>query len=1095
MKKFILPITIFIFAHYSIFSQDKVEYTPSNEVFEKAYNEIENEELIDAIGTLENIHRNDTSYQDAQKIILACNIDLENYDKVIELCDFHINNKTFDENHDLYTYKAEALLNNEEYDATQKMLDEALTEYPNSASIHYYKAEGYRKEKKYDDAVYEFQQAIKFNPYKQLYHFKLGMIYADADQPTRANLALNFSIIINSTSKIGFATLQFLDEFGKGNYSPEEEIKLTKESSDYYAELDLIFKNGVALDSKYKLKNKLIFNVTKQNQLLLENLKFDEEDLDFCNQNYARFFTSLQKRGYFNEMCYHQFKDLNSPKVQKIISKNESKTNAFLDWARTELDKTFYYRLFDKNGKGVPTKSLYGGNFGIEATGEMNDFFKQVGKWIYFNDFGKKTLEVNYSDQSKKEGLTRGYYDNGELYYEVNYEGGEINGEKKVYYDNGSRKINVNVVDGLNDGTYKEYYPTDVIHYETKTEKGREVEYYNIYHANGQLRDKMLISNGKIDGDYIAYHPNGKESEVATFSNGDRNGKSTSYYESGKIQNEGTYVTGSKDGAWKFYYENGQVESEGSYKKGTAIGEWKKYHLNGSIKEIADYGTSGNKTGIVKTFNSEGKLIQELTYKGEDIVAYNFRDNNETILTEGEIEKKELNITGKFPNGNMQVEGTYTKSERTGKWKFYDANGVLSSVENYNQEGQLDGKLTNYFGDGNIETVTRYKEGERDGYYEDYYFDGSLFEQGNFCEGERCGLWVRYFKNGQISKETYYLDGSPVGFQTYYDEKGRVYEQYSYEDGYYKEFIRFDTLGKEINHIYFNKEEQKSSIPNVIGGKYMESTYKGSMLNGPVKWYASGADLKTEGHFINDQRDGLFKFYDLNGKLKREINYSYGDRHGIEKGYFANGKLEYEGNYYYGDKTGEWTFYNEDGTIYSKNEYLNGSKHGKSIYYASGEIAYIKYYYEGSMYAYSYSDKSGNEIEPIMLKNGSGDMLCYFKNGQKSYELKYDNGVAQGGFKRWYPNGKLYKEGNYKDDYLYGVFKEYASNGKVIEEENYDKDELNGKAVYYYPSGKKKSEFNYFYGQKYGTGTYYNENGTIKSQFIFYSNNAIKKVK
>lgn len=1095
MNKILLSTLLFLFCFSFNHAQEKINYRPSIDVFQDAIKSIENKEYIEAIGILEVIHPNDTSYQEAQQVIIGLNIDLENYEKVVELCDYHLSHNTFDENLKLFTYKAEALLNLENYSELDNIMVKALEEYPNSGSLYYFKAQGFQKQKQYDKAVELFQKAIFYNPFRQMYHYKLGLIYADANQPTRSFLAINFCILLNPSSNVGKNAVKFLNDYATGNYTPEEEISLTKEDKDLYSEMDLIIRNKIALDPKYKLNNKLEFNINRQNQLLFETLKLDESSIDFCNQNYERFFDAMQKRTYFNEFCYHAFSGIELEKVQKIVSKNEAKTNAFINWAKDELDKTMYYREFEIDGKKQATKSIYGGDFGIEGYGEMNNLFKPIGHWVYLNGKGKKSFEITYSDLGKKEGETKGYYDNGQLYYQVYYKNNDINGEKQVFYDNGSRKIITNVVDGLNDGVYKEYFPTDVIRFETKMEKGREKDYYDTYFANGAINTKMLIKNNEIDGKYLAYHPNGKEKEVSVFVAGKREGDSKTFFISGNLHSEGKYVAGEREGAWKFYYDNGQVSSEGSYKKDIMIGEWKEYHLNGKLKELSDYGTNGKKTGIVKMYNLEGNLVQELTYDGDDITAYTFRDSDGKILTEGSIEKKELKIVGKYPNGNQNVEGTYKKSERIGKWKFYSSDGVLSSVENYNDEGKLDGKITNYIGDGIVENVTRYEDNQQSGYFEDYYNNGKLYEQGNYCEDQRCGLWIRYYRNGTIKKTTYYLDGAPAGFQTFYDEKGKKTEQYSYEDGYYKEFIRYDTTGKEINHFYFNKEEQPASIKSITGEKYMESTYKGSMLDGDVTWYNFGKEVEVTGHFINDNRHGLFTYYDVNGKLSREINYSNGLMHGKSKGYFSNGKTDYEGEYYEGDKIGEWTYYNEDGSLYSKLHFLNGERNGKAIYYVNGEVAYTKYYYDDVFYAYSYLDASGNEVEPILLKEGTGTMTAYYKNGKKAYELEYDHGLAQGKFTRWYPSGKIYKEGTYKDDYLTGPFKVYTSNGTLLEDENYVDDLLEGSASYFYPNGKKKVSFSYIMGTKYGVCTYYAESGSIISQFLYYNGNAIKKIK
>ena len=148
-----------------------------------------------------------------------------------------------------------------------------------------------------------------------------------------------------------------------------------------------------------------------------------------------------------------------------------------------------------------------------------------------------------------------------------------------------------------------------------------------------------------------------------------------------------------------------------------------------------------------------------------------------------------------------------------------------------------------------------------------------------------------------------------------------------------------------------------------------------------MKEYYNNGNIRFEGEYINDERNGMGKEYDpLVNKLEFEGEYLNGlkwsgkwfdkyDNNKIlfkltnGKGYgkfFYDGKLEFEGEYFNGDKNGKGKEYYNDGSLKFEGEYLNGLR-WIGIGYHNGNMEY-------------------------QLINGNGKIKDFYSNGKISFE-------------------------------------------------------------------------------------------------------------
>ena len=137
-----------------------------------------------------------------------------------------------------------------------------------------------------------------------------------------------------------------------------------------------------------------------------------------------------------------------------------------------------------------------------------------------------KGIEENNTSNIKLNGITKEFYENGDLKFEWNYENNQLNGITKEYHE---------------DGTYSEWY--------FKTGKKAIMwEYEN---------DIIISGTG--------YYPTGEKSVDIGYKNGIQEGITTEYYK-----------TGEKIFEWRF--KNGQLK-----------GETIEYDKNGNVKNVLNY--------------------------------------------------------------------------------------------------------------------------------------------------------------------------------------------------------------------------------------------------------------------------------------------------------------------------------------------------------------------------------------------------------------------------------------------------------------------------------------------------------------------------
>jgi len=1075
------------FANFGISQINTEEYLTPLEIFDKAAEYYQNEEYDKALTTFLEVHYNDTAYFDSRSKALQCASAQEKYDTVIDICKEMLAVKKYNPMRETFMNSmGHALLQQEKNQEALDYLDGALKEFPKSYLLSYNRASALYEMEKYTECIEELQMTIRYNPRYYASHFKLGLICAQAGDLTKAALSMNMGLFLISTEDKAVNLISGLEAIYTGELGKEKiEVKYREEED--FDEIDLMLKNKVAENSKYKVKVKLPYNFIKHNHLIFETMEYDPELDAFWNQTYIRYFKEIYNKGEFANYSYLQSYKIDNPKTQAVIAKNISKLKTFITWAADRLTICMNERRVWDGEKYIDNNLKHIGAYGFnEEVQKKNDIM--VGPYKSFSSSGLVKSSGNIDDKGKVEGVWKYYNDDGILTTEANFIEGKIEGKHSTFYVNGSRRKVYDIKDDKLDSDIFSYYSFNQLYskvpYDEDGEKHGDAEYY---FKKGGVSHKITYDHGKINGDYIEYYSDGQLKVKVSYVNGKEEGKYLYYHENGKLNTEGFYENGMAVGHWKYMHDNGVLKEEGDLKSDFRIGIWQTFTENGKLSEETNYGETGKKTGIYKEFSLDGNLILELTYKGEEIISYVTYNSKGEVVSQKEKKKKELEFVDYYDNGKKRLEGNYYKGKYIGTWKYYNQYGTLTKELVYNDEGNLEGTCKWYFDNGQIETLKIFKDGVIDGYFVDYYRKGNIFKHGWVKDGESVGLWEYFYRNGTLKSTKYFIEGEQHGDVVYYNEKGKLSEITHYFYGNYEGVSTYDTLGNESAYYPLVDGSAVSEYKDVNGKPTVTKTYKGTESNGERISYYGNGKIRSKGEVIDDNYAGNWKWYSREGQLTTEGSYILGRKEGEWKWYYDDGKLKLVKNYVKGNLEGTVVRYYENGKKTSEKKYRIDQRHGEFRYYdETGELLYIRYYNDGLMLGYSYYGKDGKLIEMIPFDNQNGKIEAFFSTGKKSYSSEYKDGYNHGKTIFYHSNGKESDVRNYEKNQFHGKHYEYYQDGTIKTDDDYVNGDLYGDSKTYYPNGKLKSVKRYILGELYGWAEYYNEKGSVSEKIYYY---------
>lgn len=190
---------------------------------------------------------------------------------------------------------------------------------------------------------------------------------------------------------------------------------------------------------------------------------------------------------------------------------------------------------------------------------------------------------------------------------------------------------------------------------------------------------------------------------------------------------------GRKQGTWKIAYPHSNIfKYEGQFKDGKPIGQFIYYYESGRLQSVVN-------------FKADGKTAYNVMYHES--------------------------------SGRVMAKGKYYEQKKDSVWVYFDNVGNLKSQENY-KNGVLDGQQILYYepynGKYRVARSQYYKNGVKHGQYKEYYPNTKLKAEGNYVDGNFDGVVKFYYGNGNLERVERYKYAVKHGWWIFYDEEGHA---------------------------------------------------------------------------------------------------------------------------------------------------------------------------------------------------------------------------------------------------------------------------------------------------------------------------------
>lgn len=1070
-----------VFAKLSL-AQKHVQLINSQKILKDGYDLYEEGKYQKALDLYAKVPNGDTNYYAAQYELSLCYYQLEKYQQVVDLSRKLIADGSHEVNQ--FNILGNALDELKQVDKAIEAYDEGLKLYPYNSNLLLNKGIVYEVSGDFKKAFEVYQKLFSVSPLFPSAHLRIAQMAEKEGKLTQAIMAYTFFLILEPSTK---RSTKIMGDFNRLCNKSSNLIGTTTTGvfTNEFEEIDFLVSNQVALNDKYKVPGKLKFPINKQLYLVIEKTAgLAQNDGGFFSKYYLPFFTDFLKTQSFENLSLLVLASSDNEDISKMVNK---KVDDLKKSRTTYIEKMMEIRPsreFVINGSKFNLKYWNYDNYTTEALGNVNNVFKNIGNWVFFDKDGYVDVIGSFNDKGNRHGTWIYFNELGDTTKVLNYQDGVANGSYRIYRLGKVFETGTYVNDNIK-GEVLNFYADGTLqskdNFDNDKRNGPGFQYF----ANGKINYEYTSVNGELVGVFKEYYSNGLVKKESNYKNGKYDGVYNEYYENGKLKLACKYVNNVLEGSYKTYHLNGNLEKEGMAVKGNISGKWTTYYPDGKIKVVSNMDETGKINGEEEFFTHDGKKYGQDTYVKGDWKNVKYFGPNGKIIFETKIAKsgtKLINYNNQF---DKISEGSLTAGSREGLWSFFNPNGTVSSTENY-VKGDLQGECKTYFVNGQLSGVYNYESDERDGLELKYYANGTLSSEGNYMAGNKCGVWKNYQVNSALESEYFYNEGDLNGWGFEYFSNGKIDKKFRYKEGILTEIQHCDTNGFVLDSIKIPNGSGRVMLKGVSGKKYYDGGFLNGFNHGKVSWLFPSGQTWIKAEYYLGYKNGDYLTYHPNGKLSKKQNYYYGDVNGTSEFYNFYGELNQKDEYRYGVNHGKNTYYYRNGKVETEVNVYEDEKHGESRYYAeTGEIREIRFYNFGKLIGYTYMGKNGKLVDTVFVKNGDAVIKAYYPNGTLSTEFELKGGRYQGAYKIFFPNGKLQEERYYEVGDEEKQIVEYFNNGSTMRVQNYLLGELHGPSIEYNANGSNRIKENYVNGNLEGLCEYFDATGKRIHAFYY----------
>ena len=246
--------------------------------------------------------------------------------------------------------------------------------------------------------------------------------------------------------------------------------------------------------------------------------------------------------------------------------------------------------------------------------------------------------------------------------------------------------------------------------------------------------------------------------------------------------------------------------------------------------------------------------------------------------------------------------------------------------------------------------------------------------------------------------------------------------------------IREDSVGSERGAVLHGPEWAYFNTAALSSIKW----WKDNVAHGPVQHWRRVGTRKSEGRFVNGERDGLQRTFSKNGTLIKQGVFAAGRRLGAHEEWFASGQRMKSEAYVEDQLEGVRRVWDREGLLMQLENYVGGKRHGRWSDFHPKDGApreWGEFDHGVRTGVWERASKTGVILESSHFKADRRDGLTKKWNeaGQLIEEVTYVAGARTGPRRTWYDDGTLQSEGALEDGLRTGYWKYQKANGEVNE--------------------------------------------------------------
>ncbi len=1058
----------------------------SGKVIEQAIKLHDEEQYNKAIELYKTIPRNDTNYvRSLYEMAYTQSLD-SNFTAALASCEEGLQCEDKEYELLLMQLKGSILDDMEQPDEALKVYDAALAKYPASQPLLFNKAITLFRKEKIDEAEKIFQTLIIRNPYYASAHMKLASCAVKKGRIVPAMMSMFTYLLITPQGNQFKNVISMLDKISKATDDVTSVVAERKTSEEVFARAEQIILSKIALDKAYKLQASVDDPIVRQLQALMEVLQYEEGNPDFWMQYYVPMFKMIFSKKIFEPTVNSAFSNIELESIQRYVKKNNKEIKSAITEIVTYLNGIRSTWELDYS-KRQSAPAIYHYDDGVLfAKGRLNDKGDVVGEGEFYHPNGNLKSKGKFTNEGKKDGDWKFYLENGLLSGTEQWSNGVQTGEDVIYNKWGNIISKAAIANGNFHGEKRTYYAIGHPYTVTNYKDGKKDGSYTEYYSSGSKHYEAAYANDELDGPYKSFYKSGQQEVVCSYRSGKLDGAYKSYYENGQLSFEGTYKDGKLDGEVKNYHENGKLKELRLFKEDKLQDDNKEYSDEGVLVMQVPY-KDGKASGLARYFDEDGKLYSTFQFENDVLKVAKYYTKEGKEISTSTRQNKNIELSTYNADGFKTSFTVYSDAgKHQDKSIFYYPSGKTKETNDY-KDGVLQGFSIGYFENGKKQYQITYSNDEKNGPAEYFYPNGQLKSKGWYSEDEPSGDWVTYNEKGKVTARYTYLNGDLTGIYEYYHPNGKLNYEEVYELGWLKALNQYDTLGKKIFTTTFKNGTGKYTSTHINGDKRFEGEYIQGELHGPLTVYFFDGSKMMEKNYEHGTLSGAYTEYHYGGQVNVKGQYKWGEADGVWKYYSKEGKLYREETYVAGQLSGKQFYYHDNGKVEMEIDYKDNEVHGSLKRYAeTGELAGVIYYKHDMETSYSYLDKNGQLVPAIPLPGGTGKVVTYYSNGNKSAEMEYIDGKTNGLYKLYHPNGKTWLQTTDEFGLTTGKQTEYYNNGNLKSEYNNYCNNSDGPFKKYHENGKVKEDGTYFNGEENGTFKYYDANGKLLTERFYY---------